>query len=104
MQLCQQSGELEQHLVAMDTIVDLIDQLELVDVEIEHGVLRALLLGVAQGATHLVEEGCPVYQLGQCVVVAGETQGLLYVLQCLVEAFVDDGELVRRGGGLHPAA
>ena len=34
MQLGQQAGEFEQHLVAVDAIVHLVDQLELIDVQV----------------------------------------------------------------------
>ena len=39
MQLRQQFGELQQYLVAIDPVVDLVDQIELVDVQVQDRVL-----------------------------------------------------------------
>ena len=48
-----------------------------------------LELAVAQGASHLVEKGLAIDQLGEGVVVAGKAQGFLHMLQRMVHAFVD---------------
>ena len=104
MELGQQAAEFQQHGVPGDLVIDFVDQVELVDVQVEHGVLRVSELRVAQCTSHLVEKGLTVDQPGQAVMIPGKTQGLLDVFKCLIQALVKNGQFICRCRRLDAAA